>query len=120
MTDERILEVVENQDKYYILGFISGIKADRDILKQENKDLKKQLQIKAEGFKTVNEELCEYAEENEKLKTQQQEFIEYLKEEIKDLEHSRYDSFNKFGEYKLMFYKDILQKYKERLGVSDK
>lgn len=38
-------------------------------------ELKKQLQIKGEGFKAVNEELREYAEENEKLKKQLEELM---------------------------------------------
>lgn len=37
------------------------------------KELKKQLQIKAEGFKAAIEELCECAEENEKLKKELEE-----------------------------------------------
>lgn len=43
MSDERILEIIENQDKYYVLGFIKGIKANINILMQENVELKKQL-----------------------------------------------------------------------------
>lgn len=35
MTDERILEIIENQDKYYILGFIKGIKANNELLTEE-------------------------------------------------------------------------------------
>ncbi len=55
----------------------------------------------------------------QKVETQQKEFIKYLEDEIKHLEHSRYVSFNEFGEHKLMFYKEILQKYKEIIGVSN-
>lgn len=41
MSDERLLELIEKQDKYYILGFIKGIKANNEILKKENKELKR-------------------------------------------------------------------------------
>lgn len=37
-------------------------------LQQENKELKKQLQIKHDGFMASTDELCEYAVENDKLK----------------------------------------------------
>lgn len=40
MSDKRILEIIENQDKYYILGFIKGLKANINELQQENKQLK--------------------------------------------------------------------------------
>ena len=55
----------------------------------------------------------------QKVETQQQEFIKWLEDEIKHLEHSRYVSFNEFGEHKLMFYKEVLQKYKSIIGGED-
>lgn len=84
----------------------------KDLIK-ENKELKKQLKEKNEGFIASVEELTEYAEENERLKNcycnradcssrikdskrydslvqkvekQQKEFIEWLKNEIKRMD----------------------------------
>lgn len=39
MSDKRILELIEKQDKYYVLGFINEIKANRDELLKENAEL---------------------------------------------------------------------------------
>lgn len=50
MSDERILEVVENQDKYYILGFIKSLKANIDELQQENQQLKIQISAREEEY----------------------------------------------------------------------
>lgn len=41
------------------------------------------------------------------------ELRSWLEEEIKHLEHSRYVSFNEFGERKLYFYKEALSKLNE-------
>ena len=68
MSDERILELIEKQDKYYVLGFINGIKADRDELSKENEELKKQL---------------------EEYKNQQQEFIKFLEDNYKETQDIR-------------------------------
>lgn len=40
MSNERLLEIIERQDKYYILGFIQGLKSNIEILEQENQKLK--------------------------------------------------------------------------------
>lgn len=52
MSDERLLEIIEKKDKYYILGFIKGIKANNEILTEENKELKKQLEATEEIVET--------------------------------------------------------------------
>lgn len=44
-------------------------------LQQENKELKKQLEIKHNGFMASVEEACELAEENQKLKEMQCTFL---------------------------------------------
>lgn len=88
-------------------------------LEQENADLKKQLHDASIQIQEIIEQDIECpsnCSKIEELKNQQKEFIDYLKDEIKHLEHSRYVSFNKFGEYKLMFYREILSKYKEIIG----
>lgn len=82
--------------KYKIIG-----------LEEENEELKSQIKGTTHCYDEV---------EHKQLKKQQQEFIKYLEDEIKHLEHSRYVSFNEFGEHKLMFYKEILSIYKEIIG----
>lgn len=95
------------------------------ILEQDNAELKKQLEENKNPLKgifaQVNDDMLlrncgAMHSEIDKYKNQQQEFIKYLEDEIKHLEHSRYVSFNEFGEHKLMFYKEILSKYKENIG----
>lgn len=108
---------------------------------EENRELKKQLEEKNNGFVASTEELVEYAEENEKLKEQleeinnfinkasfvnieqlmldycakveqQKEFIEWLVKMSKDLfQNEEYGSSAIYGY--------ILSKYKEIIG-SDK
>lgn len=49
-------------------------------LQQENKELKKQLEIKHNGFMASVEEACELAEENQKYKEVIDKTIEYISE----------------------------------------
>lgn len=85
-------------------------------LQQENEDLKKQLEEVTEDYKRMLDNFNVKVDILQRVETQQQEFIKYLNDELKNLEHSRYVSFNRFGEYKLEFYKEILQKYREIIG----
>lgn len=68
--------------------------------------------IENENRKLLND----YCRLDARTKTQQKEFIKCLEDEIKDLEKSRYVSFNEFGNHKLYFYKEVLSKYKEIIG----
>ena len=116
-----------------------------------NGRLKKQLLITENGFKASTDELCEYAKENQELKsqleeinkmiekcgfvnieqamltyggllTQQKEFINYLEDEINKLvkEYGNY-VYDNYSEEKGKYdsYQEILQEYKEIIGVSD-
>lgn len=105
---------VENGEIYF-LGNCYGENARCiDLLIQENQELKKQLQIKHDGFMASTDELCEYAVENDRLKNQQKEFIKYLEDEIEACNLTQNLIFNKIKETKI--YKEILQKYKEIIG----
>lgn len=84
-------------------------------LEKENQGLKKQLQIKHDGFMASTDELCECAVENDRLKNQQKEFIKYLEDEIEACNLTQNLIFNKIKETKI--YKEILQKYKEIIGL---
>lgn len=59
----------------------------------------------------------DYIEEIDKMKKQQKEFIKYLEDEIEDCELTSDLIFNHNKEMKI--YKEILQKYKEIIGVND-
>ncbi len=54
-------------------------------LQEENKELRKQLKIKNDGFMASIEEKCELAEENKKYKEVVDKGIEYNKQVIKDI-----------------------------------
>lgn len=92
-------------------------------LEQKNKELKKQLENKYEKVGTLTSELL--YEENTKLINQQQEFIKYLEDKIKKLEnnheHLVVDMFGSYdlNDIELKLLKEILQKYKETIGVSN-
>lgn len=97
--------------------------ADYEQEKCNVEELKKQLQTKDEGFKAVNEELCEYAEENSRLSelwcdsrskirelgNQQKEFVKYLEEKEKQFDISVEPCLAGVC-------KEILAKYKEIVG----
>ena len=58
----------------------------------------------------------ELIEENQQLKDNWNKLKEWLEEEIKHLEKSRYVSFNEYGENKLRIYKEFLYKIQEIEG----
>ncbi len=93
------------------------------ILEQDNAELKKQLEKKYNKIGTFTNEVL--YEENTKLINQQQEFIKYLEDKIKKLEnnheHLVVDMFGSYdlNDIELKLLKEILQKYKETIGVSN-
>ena len=72
MSDERLLELIEKQDKYYILGFIKGIKANNEILKKENKELKRIHYLIQGGRSNGKTYLTKLQQENAQLKEENQ------------------------------------------------
>ena len=113
-------------------------KEEHKRLQEENKELKKQLKIKHDGFMASIEEKCELAEENQKLKEmqctflgtgcqnkmkeykiQQREFIEYLEEPIKIITDGNPTNISEYTAGKLDALKEILSKYKEIIGEKD-
>lgn len=112
----------ENQElKLELSGYRQAILEDKDMLglKEESEELKKQLkEYKRLGFKHLNDK-CN------KLENQQKEFIEYLEDEIKQINPKILDDGElnlrlddiKYTQY--LTYKEILQKYKSITGVSD-
>ena len=110
-----LISILNKYDIKYVLAETEVIKD----LSKENQSLKKQLE-------TINKKYnfeSKYRAKNYKMlrekDTRQKEFIEYLENEIKHLEHSRYVSFNEFDERKLYFYREILSKYEIITGGKD-
>lgn len=93
-------------------------------LKEENQELKKQLKPNY-YVKGLEGTLKEYQQEMNKVAIQQKEFIKYLEDGIKRINPKELDigELNlrlddiKFTQY--LIYKEILQKYKSIIGVSD-
>ena len=82
---------------------------DKNMLERENQELKKQLEKKYEKVGTLTGELL--YEENTKLINQQKEFINYLESESKELIRD--------AGYHQRICLEILEKYKEIIGVKD-
>lgn len=85
-----------------------------DLLIEENKELKKQLEEKENIACNWKDSCLENAGKIEILETQQKEFIRYLEDEIQSCEAVSDLLFNSNKEMKV--YEKILQKYKEIIG----
>lgn len=81
-------------------------------LKEENQELKKQLENKYEKVGTLTGELL--YEENTKLINQQKAFIKYLESYLK-----LFDNMDIYEQGSCDTIEEILNKYKEIIGVSD-
>lgn len=86
-------------------------------LLKENKELKKQLEEITDYYCEASNIKWKRAKRIIELKTQQKEFIKYLEDEIKACKAVSDLLFTSNKEMKV--YKEILQKYKEIIGVSD-
>lgn len=89
-------------------------------LLDENQELKKKIQeinnfIEACGFRNIEQVMLNYCG----LLTQQKEFIRYLEDEIEKATTNPYTKLSEYGMNRIHIYKEILQKYKEMVGVSD-
>ncbi len=103
-------------------------------LQQENKELKKQVKDKTEDYRRMKDNFDSKIDVLTEIETQQKEFIKYLEDEIKQntpnlkQKHYNEDGINDYDvenpscikvqpTYKS--FKEILQKYKEIIGVLD-
>lgn len=135
---------INNEEAIIIFNSLVGEKENCRTVKtllEENEELKKQLEVSnelvAQGTliemklrNEVNRWRKEYQDtykdvriEIKEYKTQQKEFINYLEDEIKELQKIKeteldYDIL-KDVITQLLDYKEILQKYKETIGVSN-
>lgn len=117
-----IIEFLQLDRKQWINQFTQTHNESVDIQK-ENQELKKQL----ENNSKINVADHKYASTCEDkviiLENQQKEFIKYLEDEIKELQKTKeteldYDILRDVIP-ELLAFKDVLQKYKETIGVSD-
>lgn len=93
------------------------------ILEQDNAELKKQLEERSKDYCNASNIKHNYAKKLVIIQNQQQLFIKYLEDEIKELQKIKeteldYDIL-KDVTTQLLDYKEILQKYKETIGVSN-
>lgn len=119
--------VAEDLMRKYKYGYVHSCEMleepfTKDLLK-ENQELKKQLEERTKMY--LNAYKYSQGMENEviTLNTQQKEFIKYLEDEIEELQKIKeteldYDILKDVIP-QLLVYKDVLQKYKSIIGVSD-
>ena len=113
----------ENQElKLELSGYRQAILEDKDmlVLKEQNDKLKKQLEeinkmIEKCGFVNIEQVMLNYCG----LLTQKKEFIKWLEDEIEKATTNPYTKLSEYGMNRIHIYKEILQKYKEIIGVSD-
>lgn len=113
----RELEIVKLQEENERLN--GAIQTYNILLKsniKENEELKSQLRGTTHCFD--EEEHNRLEEENRELKKQQKEFINYL-ESWKENEEYCYLASNPIDRCRKDIYKEVLQKYKEIIGVSN-
>lgn len=109
----------------YIFDILERPMTDEDLeiinylreIEKENQELKKQLEDKEDFIKKLQGTKDRLDKYNYEITMQQQEFIKYLEDEIKACKAVSDLLFTSNKEMKV--YKEILQKYKEIIGVSD-
>lgn len=127
ISGESVHNDINNEEAIIIFNSLVGEKADCQTVKsllKENQELKKQLEEYQKDIKDLDNQ-NKRAFENMQLNQlkvcnmikQQKEFINYLEDEIHSCEAVSDLLFNSNKEMKV--YKEILQKYKEIIGVSD-
>lgn len=89
------------------------------VLLKENQELKKQLEETDRKLFFAKNEL-DMREKTIDIKlNQQKEFIKYLEDGIEKATTNPYTKLSEYGMNRIHIYKEILQKYKEIIGVSD-
>lgn len=93
-----------------------------DLLIKENQELKKQLEESKDNYNCLlnQKEQFEYIMSKQvDYQGQQKEFIKYLEDEIEKATTNPYTKLSEYGMNRIHIYKEILQKYKSIIGVSD-
>lgn len=145
ISGESVHNDINNEEAIIIFNSLVGEKADCQTVKtllEENEELKKQVEELSKNYnldipgiyivsrndeiirldKKALQYLRSLEQKNYKLETQQKEFIKYLEDYINSLkkEYGNYVNDNYSEEYGRYYTaKEILQKYKETIGVSN-
>lgn len=111
-------DLISILNKYDIKYVVADTESIRDLSK-ENKSLKKQLEDANEKIILLqaSEPMLEWKKELEE--NQQKEFIKWLEDEIEKATTNPYTKLSEYGMNRIHIYKEILQKYKEIIGVLD-
>lgn len=111
-------DLISILNKYDIKYVVADTESIRDLSK-ENKSLKKQLEEANENIILLkaSEPMLEWKKELEE--NQQKEFIKWLEYEIEKATTNPYTKLSEYGMNRIHIYKEILQKYKSIIGVSD-
>ena len=112
------LLIKENQElKLELSGYRQAILNDKEMLglKEQNQELKKQLEEREKDYFKLSKEVTEYTMKLHKNKVQQKEFVKYMNDIIEDLEVEDVDDEELKGYLiqRINIFKEILQKYKE-------
>lgn len=119
---------INNEEAIIIFNSLVGEKENCRTVKtllEENIELKKQLEERSKDYCNASNIKHNYAKKLVIIQNQQQEFIKYLEDEINRLknnhEHLVVDMFGSYdlNDIELKLLKEILQKHKEIIGVSD-
>lgn len=125
ISGESVHNDINNEEAIIIFNSLVGEKENCRTVKtllEENIELKKQLEEKENIACDWKDSCLENAGKIEILETQQKEFINYLEDYINSLkkEYGNYVNDNYSEEYGRYYTaKEILQKYKEIIGVSN-
>ena len=146
ISGESVHNDINNEEAIIIFNSLVGEKADCQTVKsllKENAELKKQVEELSKNYnldipgiyivsrndeimrldKKALQYLRSLEQKNYKLENQQKEFVKYLEDEIKELQKIKeteldYDILKDVIP-QILDYKEILQKYKEIIGVSN-
>ena len=99
-----------------IRGYLNRIDELEQRLKREDK---KTLQWLIFGYNECAKLLNEREQENQQLKEQQKEFIEYLEEPIRMIKQGNPINISEYTSAKLDTLEEVLLKYKEIIGDKD-
>ena len=113
---EILNENAKNNDKV-----VDNVNWENQLLKKENQELKEQLEDMTLCRDIASGHRQEVQDREVILLTQQKEFIKYLEDEIKELQEIKeteldYDILKDVIP-ELLVFKDVLQKYKEIIGM---
>lgn len=119
---ESVHNDINNEEAIIIFNSLVGEKEKCQTVKkilQENQQLKKQLEDITLCRDIASGHREELQDRENILLNQQKEFLEYLEDEIEKATTNPYTKLSEYGMNRIHIYKEILQKYKEMVGVSD-